>query len=84
MPKTKNRRTEPRRTRKHEAWIVTEDGRRHCMVINISTEGATLSLKEPLPLPKQFRLAFTLNTRQFKNCELVWRRGMTAGVNFKK
>jgi hypothetical protein len=83
MQKTINRRHEPRRMRKHEAWILTDAGHRHCVVINISTDGATLSLREPLPLPKQFRLAFSLRSTPSKSCGLVWRRGTMAGVKFR-
>jgi len=82
MRKTLKKRHEPRRMRKHEAWILTDGGRRPCMVINISTDGAALSLRDPLPLPRQFRLAFSLRSTQSKNCVLVWRRGTMAGVKF--
>jgi hypothetical protein len=49
--------------------------------VNLSTDGAELSLKEPEPLPKQFRLAFSQRGIP-KSCELVWRRGNTVGVTF--
>lgn len=78
----KNKRGEPRRVRRHEAWILSDAGRRHCMVINISTSGATLYLREPLPLPKQFRLTFSLRRAPSRSCELIWRRGNTAGIKF--
>src|SRR5476651_2480316 len=83
MKKIENRRHEPRRMRRHEAWILTDAGRRRCIVLNISTKGATLSLHDPVPLPKKFRLAFSLGRTQSKSCELIWRRGITAGVKFE-
>jgi hypothetical protein len=46
-------------------------------------EGATLSLHEPVALPKKFGVAFSLRKTESKCCELVCRRGITAGVNFE-
>ena len=67
--------------RKHDAWILIEAVRHLCRVVNLSTDGAELSLKEPQPLPKEFRLAFSRRGAP-KSCELVWRRGNTVGVTF--
>ena len=54
-----NKRQERRRARHRQAWALTEAGSRHCMVVNISTNGATLSVQDQMPLPKEFRLAFS-------------------------
>jgi hypothetical protein len=53
------------------------------MVVNVSMNGATLSVQDQMPLPKEFRLAFSLDRVPARNCELVWSRGATAGVKFK-
>jgi hypothetical protein len=82
MKAHKNKREERRRIRHHEAWVLTEAGSRHCMVVNVSMNGATLSVSDQMPLPKEFRLAFSLDRVPARNCELVWRRGATAGVKF--
>jgi hypothetical protein len=78
----KNKREEPRRIRHHEAWILSEAGSRHCMVVNVSMNGATLSVQDQMPLPKEFRIAFSLDRVPARNCRLIWRRGATAGVKF--
>jgi hypothetical protein len=77
-----NKRQERRRARHHEAWVLTEAGSRHCMVVNISTNGATLSVQDQMRLPKEFRLTFSLSRVRARNCELVWSRGVNAGVKF--
>ena len=82
MRSSKNKREERRRIRHHEAWVLTEAGSRHCMVVNVSMNGATLSVRDQMPLPKEFRLAFSLDRVPARNCELVWSRGATAGVKF--
>jgi PilZ domain-containing protein len=82
MKTPKNKRSKTRRARHHEAWVFTDAGSRHCTVVNISGDGATLSVKDEMPLPRKFELAFSLNRVGAKNCELVWNRGATAGVKF--
>jgi PilZ domain-containing protein len=77
-----NKRKERRRARHHEAWVFTSAGSRHCTVVNISENGATLSVQDEMPLPREFELAFSLNRIKAKNCKLVWSRGATAGVKF--
>ena len=67
--------------RRHDAWILIATVRHLCSVVNMSTGGAELSLKEPQALPKEFRLAFSRRGAP-KSCELVWRRGNTVGVTF--
>jgi hypothetical protein len=52
------------------------------MVVNVSMNGATLSVQDQMPLPKEFRLAFSLGSVTARKCELVWKRGATAGVKF--
>ena len=83
MVKKIDRRHEPRRMRRHEAWILTNAGRRICRVTEISTDGVTLTLKDSVPLPKLFRITFSERAAQSKNCELVWQRDNMAGVKFE-
>jgi hypothetical protein len=82
MRSPKNKRQQKRRVRHHEAWVLTEAGSRFCSVVNISMNGATLSVRDRMPLPNEFRLAFSLDRVPARNCELVWSRGDTVGVKF--
>ena len=67
--------------RKHDAWIIIEAVRHLCRVVNLSSDGAELDLKEPQALPGQLRLVFSRRGTP-KTCELVWQRGNTVGVKF--
>ena len=55
---------------------------RHCVVLDISRSGAKICLDEAAALPARLRLAFSRDARTGRECQVVWRRGKTAGVKF--
>ena len=59
MAATKKRET--RKSMKQPAWITLDGGfaARHCMVQNISSAGAKITLDEAAGLPSTIRLAFS-------------------------
>jgi PilZ domain len=79
--------TKKRETRKsvHQpGWIILDGGfaARQCLVQDLSSTGARVTIDDPNTLPAKLRLAFTRDGRAGRNCEVVWRRGNTAGVRF--
>ena len=66
------------------AWITLEGGfaARQCVVADISTTGARLVLDDANSLPARLRLAFARDARTGRTCQVVWRRGKSAGVKF--
>ena len=80
--------TKKRETRKslqQSGWITMEGGfaARPCVVHNISTSGAKVTIDDdPNALPIKLRLAFSRDASTGRNCEVVWRRGMSIGVKF--
>ena len=66
------------------AWITLEGGfaARQCVVADISTTGARLVLNDANSLPARLRLAFARDARTGRTCQVVWRRGKSAGVKF--
>lgn len=79
--------TEKRDARKsfgQPAWITLDGGfaARHCVVLDISRSGAKICLDEAAALPARLRLAFSRDARTGRECQVVWRRGKTAGVKF--
>jgi hypothetical protein len=52
------------------------------MVQDISRTGAKISLDEAATLPATLRLAFARDARTGHKCQVVWRRGRSAGVKF--
>lgn len=82
MPAPKKR--ESRKLMSQPAWITLEGGfaARQCMVQDISSSGARISLDDAVTLPASLRLAFARDARTGHKCQVVWRRGKSAGVKF--
>ena len=78
------RKRESRKLLGRTAWITLEGGfaARHCVVQDISSSGAKISLDEAAALPATLRLAFARDARTGHKCRVVWRRGRSAGVKF--
>ena len=83
MPAPKKR--DSRKLLSQHAWITLTGGfaARHCMVDDISTSGARITLDEDASqLPAMIRLAFARDARTGRSCQVVWRRGKSAGIKF--
>ncbi|MGJ4939237.1 PilZ domain-containing protein [Bradyrhizobium sp. HKCCYLS1011] len=82
MPAPKKR--EARKSMKQPAWVTLDGGFavRHCLVQNISSAGAKITLDDAVALPATIRLAFARDARTGRLCQVVWRRGTSAGVKF--
>jgi hypothetical protein len=78
------RKREPRKLLGQPAWITLDGGfaARQCVVQDISSAGARISLDDAASLPATLRLAFSRDARTGRTCQVVWRRGRTAGVKF--
>jgi hypothetical protein len=79
--------TRKRATRKsmHQAgWITLEGGfaARPCVVQDMSSTGAKITIEDSNTLPAKLRLAFSRDARTGRPCEVVWRRGKTFGIKF--
>ena len=82
MPATKKR--EARKLLGRSAWITLEGGfaARHCVVQDISTAGARITVDDAATLPGTLRLAFSRDARTGHKCLVVWRRSRSAGLKF--
>ena len=82
MAATKKR--EARKSLRQPGWITLDGGfaARPCVVQDMSTTGAKVTIDDPNTLPAKLRLAFTRDARTGRNCEVVWRRGKSLGVKF--
>jgi hypothetical protein len=78
------RKRESRKLLGQPAWITLEGGfaARQCVVQDISSSGAKITLDEAVALPATVRLAFARDARTGHKCQVVWRRGRSAGVKF--
>ena len=82
MAATKKR--EARKSLQQPGWITLEGGfaARPCVVRDLSTSGASITIDDPNVLPAMLRLAFSRDARTGRNCQVVWRRGKSVGVKF--
>ena len=83
MPPSRKR--ESRKLLGRPAWITLDGGfaARMCMVQDISSAGAKIIVDEAAAaLPARLRLAFARDARTGHKCQVVWRRGKSAGVKF--
>ena len=78
------RKREARKSLGRSAWITLDGGfaARQCVVQDISSMGAKICVDEAFALPARLRLAFARDARTGRECQVVWRRGKTAGVKF--
>ncbi len=75
---------EARKSLSRPGWITFDGGfaARPCVVQDMSSTGAKITIQDPNVLPARLRLAFARDARTGRNCEVVWRRGSSVGVKF--
>ena len=75
---------EIRKSVQQPGWITLDGGfaARSCVVQDLSSTGAKVTVDDPNTLPGKLRLAFSRDARTGRSCEVVWRRGKTVGVKF--
>ena len=79
-----SKKREARKSLRQPGWITLEGGfaARPCVVEDLSTSGAKVSVEDNNTLPAKLKLSFSRDTRNGRPCEVVWRRGRTVGVKF--
>ncbi len=78
------RKREARKLIGQSAWITLDGGfpARQCVVQDISSSGARISVDDAVSLPATLRLAFSRDARTGHKCRVAWRRSKSAGVKF--
>ena len=79
-----SKKREARKSLSQPGWITLDGGfaARPCVVQDMSSTGAKITIQDPNVLPSRLRLAFARDARTGRNCEVVWRRGLSVGVKF--
>jgi hypothetical protein len=79
-----NKKRDVRKSLHQPGWITLEGGfaARRCVVRDMSSSGAKVTIDDPNSLPARLRLAFSRDARTGRKCEVVWRRGATVGIKF--
>jgi len=76
-------RKRPRRQCHYTAKTVVDEGEpRSCTISDISYTGARLVLEKDENPPDRFILLLSKSGGARRRCRLVWRTGMTVGVEF--
>jgi hypothetical protein len=75
---------ESRKSLRRPGWITLDGGFavRPCVVEDLSSSGAKITIEDSNTLPAKLRLAFSRDARTGRPCEVVWREGRTFGVKF--
>jgi hypothetical protein len=75
---------EVRKSLRQPGWITLDGGFavRPCVVQDMSSTGAKITMDDSNILPARLRLAFARDARTGRDCEVVWRRGKVLGVKF--
>ena len=73
-----------RKSVQQSGWITLDGGfaARRCVVHDMSSTGAKITVEDASALAGRLRLAFSRDARSGRRCEVVWRRGKSFGVKF--
>jgi hypothetical protein len=79
-----NKKREARKSLHQPGWITLDGGfaARQCVVQDLSSSGAKITVEDASVLTGRLRLAFSRDARTGRSCEVVWRRGKSLGVKF--
>jgi hypothetical protein len=73
-----------RKSVQQSGWITLDGGFavRRCVVHDLSSTGAKITVEDASALGGRLRLAFSRDGKTGRKCEVVWRRGKSFGVKF--
>jgi PilZ domain len=79
-----NKKREARKSIRQPGWVTLDGGfaARQCLVQDLSSSGAKITVDDVSVLTGRLRLAFSRDARTGRSCEVVWRRGKSLGVKF--
>jgi PilZ domain len=79
-----NKKREARKSLHQPGWVTLDGGfaARQCVVQDLSSSGAKITVDDASVLTGRLRLAFSRDARTGRSCEVVWRRGNSLGVKF--
>jgi hypothetical protein len=82
VPVAKKR--DARRSVQQTGWVTLEGGfaARQCVVDNMSSTGAKITVADSTVLSGKVRLAFSRDAKTGRHCNVIWRRGHSFGVKF--
>jgi hypothetical protein len=71
------------RTEVNEPGYVSSGGSvMHCVIVNISPEGAAIEVDNPAFVPHRFRLVMANDASVVYECRIIWTKKTRVGVSF--
>ncbi len=71
------------RTEVNEPGYVSSGGSvMHCVIVNISPEGAAIDVENPAFVPRRFRLVMANDASVVYECRVIWTQKTRIGVGF--
>jgi hypothetical protein len=79
-----SKKREMRKSVHQSGWITLDGGfaARQCVVHDLSSTGAKITVEDSSALAGRLRLAFSRDAKTGRSCQVVWRRGKSLGVKF--
>jgi hypothetical protein len=72
----------PRTEINEPAYVSSAGSVMHCMVRNISPEGAAIDVDEPAFVPARFRLVMANDPSNVRECRVAWIQKNRMGLTF--
>ena len=54
----------------------------HCMIVNISAEGAAIDVENAAFVPERFRLVMANDSSEVYECRVIWTKKNRVGLSF--
>ncbi|QPF81807.1 PilZ domain-containing protein [Bradyrhizobium genosp. L] len=76
------KRRHPRTEVNEPAYVSSGGSVMHCVVVNISAEGAAIEVANPAYVPDRFRLVMANDASVVYDSQVIWRQKTRIGLSF--
>ncbi|MBR0693360.1 PilZ domain-containing protein [Bradyrhizobium lablabi] len=76
------KRKHPRTEVNQPGYVSSGGSVMHCVIINISPEGAAIDVENPAFVPHRFRLVLANDSSVVHECRVIWTKKNRIGVSF--
>lgn len=77
------KRKHPRTEVNEPAYVSAGGSVMHCVIVNISSEGAAIQVEHPAYVPQRFRLVMANDASVVYECQVIWNQKNRIGVSFE-
>ncbi len=76
------KRKHPRTEVNQPAYVSSGGSVMHCVIVNISPEGAAIDVENPAFVPHRFRLVMANDSSEVYECLVIWIKKNRIGLSF--